>query len=485
MSILEKYELAFQVSPVPLLLVSSHGEIILANDDFSALFEYDPGELIGLNVDRLVPAAQRAQHGHLRTTYHAAPSKRSMGAGRDLFGVTKTGTIIPLELGLEPVKNGQDHMALVAAIDIRHRKVHEALMQRAIDAAASAMVMVDDHGQIVFVNKAAVKLFGYREDQLLYHPIKLLVPDEFKDAHFAHMQKFQSAPATRLMGRGRDLWARRCDGSKVPVEITLTPVDTPTGQLVMSTIVDLSERVAAQQQTNLKNAELAALNEELSHFAYSASHDLKAPLSSIAGLLSLCIEDLDSGNAEDITRNLEKAFQISRRSAMKVEGVLKIARAGRETLPRETINLDQMIKDIWQDLIGAKTDTALILSLDPGATIVTESPTLAVILENILSNAVRYIDYGKESHEISITSKSLTDGVSIAIKDNGIGISAQNLTVIFQMFKRLDERSGDGLGLALVQKQIQRLGGTIEVQSTEGLSTTFTITLPPAGVIDA
>jgi PAS domain S-box-containing protein len=477
-SLIDKFRLAFDISPVPMLLVASDGSMLLANDDFLDLFEYTIEELRGLNVEALVPASIREYHPELRSAYNQVSTKRSMGAGRDLHGVTKSGNVIPLELGLEPVTDGVEKMALVAAIDISHRKVHEDRMHRAMDAAASAMVMVDGRGTIVFVNKAASTLFGYDEEDLLGHKVEMLIPEEFRRAHPVYLGSFMNNSTERFMGLGRDLFARRSDGTRFPVEISLTPVDAPSGVLVMSTIVDLSERVAAAEAVARKSAELAALNVELSHFAYSASHDLKAPLSSITGLLNLCIEDLDEGNLDEVRENLARVIDISHRSAKKVEGVLQIARAGRDGMPKVPVLLDAIIAEIWIDLTGGKSTTKLELEFNYADPLVTELPTLKVIIENMLSNALRYGDSLKPEHVICVKSDAVEDGVKISVRDNGIGISEQNLLKVFQMFIRLDERSGDGLGLSLVQKQVERLGGEITINSTVGQGTEICFTLP-------
>lgn len=478
MSLIERYQLAFDISPVPMLLVSGAGEIILANDGFLELFEYDFDELIGLNVEVLVPETIRAYHPELRNAYHRVPTKRKMGAGRDLNGVTKSGKIVPLELGLEPVIDGSETMALVAAIDISQRKAHEERMHLAMDAAASAMVMVNDKGIIIFVNRAASDLFGYDESELMDKRIELLVPEEFRRAHPVYTGSFMSNSSTRAMGQERDLYARHKNGRRIPVEITLTPVNSPEETLVMSTIIDLSERVAAAEAVALKNAELEALNTDLSQFAYSASHDLKAPLSSITGLLSVCIEDLDEGDTEEVRENLAKAIDISQRSATKVEGILQIARTGHAAAPSEDLLLDPLINEIWFDLTAGKSKTRLSLDLAKANSARIVPTTLKVILENLLSNALRYADHEKPEHVICITSTGDEKEIRIAVSDNGVGIPEQNVEKVFQMFQRLDERSQDGLGLSLVKKQIDRLGGSIDVQSVAGEGAEFSFMLP-------
>lgn len=478
MSQIEKFRLAFEVSPIPMLLVNGAGEIALANDPLCALFEYESDELIGTRVEALVPETIRAHHPELRSAYGKTPVKRSMGTGRDLYGVTKSGQPIPLELGLEPVMNGEDVWALVVAIDIRQRKRQEERMKKALDASASAMVMINDAGRIVFLNKAALTLFDYSEKDLLGHSLDILIPEEFKRAHNVYLKSYMSDTKTRAMGQGQMLYARRRDGHSIPVEIALTPVEVNDETLVMSTIIDLTERLTAKASLEQKNEELVTLNAELSQFAYSASHDLKAPLLSISGLLDLCIEDIEDGEVEGVLNNLQDAQSISARSAQKVEAVLQIARAGRERLPKEPVHIKPMMETVWLDVSGRSKAAELKLDLQHQDPVMLERATFAVIIENLLSNAYRYRDETKASSYVMVKTEDVGGNLRITISDNGIGIPEKNQPRVFDMFKRLDNRSESGLGLALVKKQVDRLCGTVTLSSAEGEGTDFFLTIP-------
>lgn len=473
------YQFAFELSPVPMLLVAESGDILLTNALMDTLFEYDRDALIGRKVDVLVPDSIRGHHPGLRGAYFKHPVKRNMGQGRDLNGITSTGNIIPLELGLDTVEVEGEVCALVVAVDIRHRKAHEQRMNLAMDAAASAMVMVNHEGRIVFVNKAALSLFGYEESELLDSLIERLVPDEIKEAHPSYRGGFMNALKPRPMAMERPLFALHREGGKIPVEIALTPVDTPEGVMVVSTIIDLSERVRAEHAMAEKHRELGLLNEELMQFAYSASHDLKAPLSTITGLLEMCQEDLEDGNLESVHEILDKTLEIGHRSAEKIEGVLEIARVTRIPIAREAIDLEPMINDIWLDLTGGNTSGAkLILNLRHENPLELERSALGVILENLLSNAVRYVDHDKALNTVEVGSCIENSQVVMYVHDNGIGIHEEAQSAVFELFSRIDERSDHGLGLALVKKHIDRLQGTIEVASTRGVKTRFTFRLP-------
>lgn len=476
---LDKYKLAFEISPVPMLLVSSRGEILLSNPLLDDLFEYEPQELLGQNVEVLVPDRIKEHHPVLRDAYSKAPTKRQMGQGRELTGITQTGRVIPLELGLDSVTIDGEVYTLLVAIDIRQRKQHEGYMHLAMDAAASAMIMVDQQGLVIFSNNAAMALFGYEESELLNQPVERLVPQDIQRAHPVYRDSFMNSSQSRPMGKEKDLFALHREGHLIPVEIALTPVETPSGKMVMSTIIDLTERVAAERESVIKSDELARVNHELSQFAYSASHDLKAPLSSIVGLLRLCLEDLDDGNVDEVRENLERCLQVSDRSAGKIEGVLKIARAGIDEAVFEPVNLEQIIREIWLDLTGVnERGIQLLLGLKHVDPVIIEPETFKVILENLLSNAIRYGDDKKPKHCIEVKTHEDESSIRLMVLDNGVGIPHAKQHAVFDMFKRIDERSGDGLGMTLVKKQVDRLGGEITFTSTEGEGTEFTVSLP-------
>lgn len=474
-----RFRLALELSPTPMMLVAPDGAITATNAELDALFGYRAGELAGQPVDCLVPVDDRAAHPELRRAYFTLPAKRRMGAGRDLTGVASDGRQIPVEIGLDPVVIGEGTWVLASLVDIGERQANERRLRQALDAAASAMVMIDQDGIIALVNRAACELLGYEEDELVGQAIEQLVPEPARTAHHVYRSSYLVASHSRRMGGGRRLTARRKDGSEVPVEIGLTPMEMPDGRFVMSTIVDISERRAFEASLAAKCDELERLNQNLSRFAYSASHDLKAPLASISGLLACCQEDLEAGNLEELAGNLEQAFAISARSARKVEDVLKLARTSAAPGKADAVILADLVAEIWQDLTaGLENPPRLDTEFGHREPLMTEAAALKVVVENVLGNAVKYGDPAKRRHRISVTSQNGNDEVAITIADNGVGMSKADAAVVFEMFQRFDPRSGDGLGMALAQQQAQRLGGRIQLTSRKGRGTRLTLFLP-------
>lgn len=476
--VIEKYRLAFQVSPTPLLLVADDGRIVMSNPPLEELFGYDAGGLDGRRVEILLPDSVRSYHPELRDAYFTLPTRRSMGTGRDLFGKSRTGELIPIEIGLDPVLAGERKFVLVSILDISERKQNETKIRLAIDAAATAMVMADRHGKIVLTNRPACDLFGYPDEELIGQPIERLIPERFRRRHPVYRQSYSTCPEPRAMGGGRALFGVRRDGTEFPVEIGLTPIESHDELFFMSTIQDITERRKADERLRRQNAELSRLNEELTHFAYSISHDLKAPLASIDGLLRFAAEDLESGDSLDARQSLAQASRLAGRLATRIEQVLSIVRADFHDESLEPLCVEKVVREIWADVAPAERAEALSYRSDTDDTIHTVPRRFRTIVENLVSNAYKYAHADRELR-IEIRAARENGSFTIRVADNGIGIPDAEHENVFKMFTRVADHDepGSGLGLALVKKNVDKLGGTIALTSS-GAGSRFTVTLP-------
>ncbi|NIA67473.1 PAS domain S-box protein [Pelagibius litoralis] len=480
MKVREEYQIALEISPTPLMMVSRDGRIVLSNKRLNALFGYGEGELRNQLVDVLVPSEIKDFHPELREAFFEVPTNRSMGTGRDLFGARKDGEMIPVEIGLDPVEQDGEALVMVSVLDIRARKQGEAKIRQAIDAASSAMVMIDENGKIELVNELTQILFGYAPGELIGESIEKLVPERYRRKHTVYRMSYQNSRDRRSMGVGRNLFGLSKHGSEFPVEIGLNPIDGQEGGLVMATIIDISQRKQHEERIQQTNEELLRLNTELSEFAYSASHDLKAPLSSISGILQFCESDLEAGNFDEVRENLGRVRQLASRLAGRIEDMLALARTDNVDDGWQDLDLADSVAEIWQ-VLRTKMSSAIELTTAFGHTdpIRTVPARFSIVLENILSNAIKYRDQSKPNSTVHIETWDDDGVLKISVRDNGIGIPAEHHADIFKLFKRVanTDEPGSGLGLALVQKNVLRLKGEIIVQST-GDGTTFTIALP-------
>lgn len=485
MSLEEKYRLAFELSPVALLLVEPQGKIRLVNDILARLFEYASDELIGQPIECLLPSTHRKSHPSLRKTYLEYPARRQMGQGRDLQGQTRTGRLISLELGLYPIPFDGYTWTLVTVIDASARIRDEALLRATLDAAASAMVMVRSDGTIASLNRAAVDLFGYDESELLGSNVEILLPHDLREVHQIYLQSFFETGSVRSMGTGKPLYARKKSGDQFRIEAALTPVELEDEKLVLATIVDLSERLAAERALAEKQAadaharHLTSMNDDLTRYAYSASHDLKAPLSTITGVLRLCLSDLEAGDTEEVIQNINKLIGLAETSSEKVEALLRHAQIGYNDVVTTEIDLNGIAQRLWTGItLGNTLPPQLHVSIKHDAAFFSDETAIEMILENLLSNAFRFRAVRGHESWVRITTRQQREWIDVNVEDNGSGVPEGNHEAVFDMFKKLDKRSGHGIGLAIVRRQIEQLGGSIRCVANPYEGTTFEMRLP-------
>jgi signal transduction histidine kinase len=227
---------------------------------------------------------------------------------------------------------------------------------------------------------------------------------------------------------------------------------------------------------------LLRANEELAQFAYRASHDLKAPLTSSKMLTQFIVEDIENGNYANAIIDTNKIHDQMERLETLVIGILSLTSADAENSSFSDISLSAVIESIQQRLFGPENISANFIQLADDMThpLFSDEVRIMQILENLISNAWKYRDESKDSAPfVRVSASNLLNEYQVVVKDNGIGIPNDRKDEIFQMFKRFHSKvsSGSGLGLAIVKKHVDILKGTIVVDSSPR-GTSFVITLP-------
>ncbi|OZG70164.1 chemotaxis protein [Hahella sp. CCB-MM4] len=253
---LEMLRNVVEYAPNAIVLIEKSGEIVLINAQTETQFGYSREELIGQRVEMLVPQRFRSEHPNHRHGFFSNPSRRSMGAGRDLYGLRKDGIEFPIEIGLNPIRANGEYLALASIIDITERTRAEKRFRQVLEAVPNSIVQVNRGGTIMMVNSQAEKLFGYTRDELIGQPLDLLIPERFRSHHGSYLASYFNNPQTRMMGSGRELYGRRRDGSEVPVEIGLSTIESVDGLLVLASILDISLRKRAEEKEKIVLQEL-------------------------------------------------------------------------------------------------------------------------------------------------------------------------------------------------------------------------------------
>ncbi|MDT3778161.1 ATP-binding protein [Nitrospira sp. MA-1] len=347
-----------------------------------------------------------------------------------------------------------------------------------VDAFPSGMLIVDHLGKVVFANKLIETLFGYSQDELMGQSIDTLVPKRFQQEHARHRVAFLENPSTRAMGAGRDLFARRKNGSEFPVEIGLNPINTPDGFMVLSSVVDISARKQHEAELKRLNQQLANQNQELEAYNYAVSHDLRTPLRAIQNYADFLLEDLSTKVSSDQTLYLTGITTAVCEAEDLVSDLLELSLLNNKDSSPQVCHIGTIIPKIL-----------LLLNLDKDVEVHTpaEWPTvlghehlLKQIFQNLLANGVKFNHSSPKVLKINWMQER-QGFITFTVEDNGIGISESYQDKIFQVFERLHttrEYEGTGIGLAIVKKAVSRLGGEIRVKSELSKGSIFSFTVP-------
>jgi len=465
-------------------MVDDRGRIVMLNAEAERLFGYERAELIGETVDRLVPERFRSAHPSHRGAFMGAPRARSMGAGRELYGLRKDGAEVPVEIGLNPIVTADGTYVLSSIVDITERRQAEEKFRLAVEASPSGIVMVDDRGTIVLVNAETERMFGYPMGELIGKSVDVLVPARFRGQHAYHRQSFAMAPEARTMGTGRDLFGLRRDGTELPVEVGLNPIQTPQGRLVLSTIVDITARKQTERALATQAQELARSNEELEQFAYVASHDLQEPLRMISSYTELLADRYADALGDDAKRYIAYAQDGAERMRGLIDDLLAYSRVRTRGRALVATDASGALALALRNLRVAIRESSAEIEADlDGVAVLADETQLAQVFQNLIANSIKFRRDAPPRIEIG----AHRDGgvVTFAVQDNGIGVDPQYAERIFQMFERLhtrEEYEGSGIGLALCHRILDRHGGTIWIESDgrEGAQFFFTLRAAPS-----
>jgi PAS domain S-box-containing protein len=485
--------LVVDAAPIAIVVADAEGRIVLVNDQACRLFAYDEDELLGMPVESLVP--QRFRHGHpgMRAGYLAAPTTRAMGVGRDLFGLRKDGTEVPIEIGLNPIATAQGAFTLATIADITERKNAEEHLRLIVEGAPNANIVVDHAGTITLVNAQTERLFGYDRAELLGAPVDMLVPERFRGGHGALRAGYHGTATARLMGAGRDLYGLRKDGTEVPIEIGLSPIRTPKGDFVLTSVVDITERKNAEEMRRERDRALDASNLK-SQFVATMSHELRTPLNAIIAsaelLSSTTLEERQRAFVETIDESAEALLAL-------ISSILDFSKieAGKLDLEARTFELEALVEGAAGVLTheARRKDLQLHVYVDPSIPGVLrgDADRLRQILLNLLANAVKFTSSGRvDVRAVPVEMSARHAVVRFEVEDTGIGIDPDIVPKLFEPFVQGDSSSsrrfgGTGLGLSISKRLVELMHGEIGVASEPDHGSLFWFTAHFDHIVEA
>ncbi len=358
----------------------------------------------------------------------------------------------------------------------------ERRFQTMVESAPDAVVIADTQGRIVQVNSQTETIFGYSRDELLQLGVEDLIPQRFRDLHKNHRGEFHRAPRQRPMGVGLELFGRRKGGSEFPVEISLSPLQTDAGDMVSSSIRDISERKAREAELEVSRHQVA-VSEKLAALGTMVSgvgHEVRTPLTYIntnLELIKIQIEKATKGEtdpaetSETIGRLVSKSKEGVERADKIVQQLRQFASAQLKTessaLHDVVANAVELFRSVHKGQVVVKAD------LQPVSGFEVDKGQMQQVLINLLNNGAEAMD---NKGTLKVQLHETPAGAEIKVEDNGPGISKEVQSRIFDPFFTT-KTEGTGLGLSVSRRIVDAHGGTIQF-TTNPTGTTFTIILP-------
>lgn len=397
----------------------------------------------------------------------------------------RDGTVKTIQLLAEVVLDSKgDVVEMIGTCqDVTAQRMAENKFRGLLESAPDAMVIVNAERNIQLVNKQAEKLFGYTAEELINKPVEILIPKHFSEEHVLHRDGFFDNPSVKTMGgTEKELFARNKAGLEIPIQISLSPLQTEEGLLISAAIRDITIQKSAKLKIiNAKNdleklaQKLIIQNTQLADFAQITSHNLRAPVSNLNALLGF-YNDSDEEEKAILVKKFQMVTNHLTTTLNTLVEAIKV-RSDHEK-EREDIKFDDVLKSTTEILAGEIIETKAIIKTDFSKVQIINYNKIYLesIFLNLLSNTLRYRSKDRIP-EIYIESAINNSQVVLKISDNGLGINldrhGHKIFGLNQVFHRHPDAKG--IGLYMTKTQIEAMGGTIAVSSKVNEGTTFTI----------
>jgi PAS domain S-box-containing protein len=479
-------------TPDAVVLTTPGGEVACWTNGAQAVFGYTSEEAVGRQLDALiVPPALAGDGANVlqQAINYGVASYESMRQSKD-------GTLIYIDASCKVVRDadGQPEYILWSKKDVtalkvlRDAKLVEARYDGILDSMPDAIIMANAAGRIVLANHRAEQLFGYPRHALRGMVLEQLMPQRLRAAHIKHRAAFAAQPLVRAMGSGRDLYGLRSDGVEFPVEISLSPIATEEGALVMSAIRDISERKQSELALQEKNVELAKAVATKDRFLAGMSHELRTPLNAIIGFTGTMLMKLPGPINDEQGKQLRMVQSSARHLLSLINDLLDLTRieSGKVELEVAPMPCRELIDEVLSSFKPQARSKGLALEFEPTAenlTVSSDRRAVQQILMNLVHNAIKFTNNGTVLVRLARSMVGTRACATISVSDTGIGIGSEQRGHLFQAFSQLDGNAlrqfeGTGLGLHLSRKLASLLQGEILFDSEYGKGSVFTLALP-------
>ena len=486
------------------IIVAENDKITKVNRKAEEIYGYSKEELLGQSPRILTPDKYRGKHREVLNEI-----MKSGKAKKTIFeeeGMKKDGSLIPIEISFSLILE-KENMIIAVVRDITERKKAEEALKKSeekyhslIENANDAIISTNKDGIIISFNKKAEKMFGYVGDELMGVSITLLSPPRNREQQRKLFEEFKSTNNLYIIGRTMEGKGLKKDGQEFPFEGSVCVLEIDEEHIITVIIRDITERKKAEEERKRLLDELKDKNKELGQIFYIASHDLRSPLVNIQGfsreleqafkhvqsilsdseeISSQTKETLAPALKEDIPEALQYILTSISKMDSLLSGLLRLSRLGRAALNIKNLDMNKLVLDISKSFEYQVKEKGVMLKIDKLPSCLGDETQINQVFSNLIDNAFKYLDFS-QTGTIKISGRKENGHAVYHVEDNGIGIAPEHQDKVYEIFHRLNPTAtqGEGLGLTIVRRILDRHTGKIWVKSELGKGSKFIVSLP-------
>ena len=471
-----------------IVVIDRNGAIRSVNKASEQIFGYATEELVGRNVNILMPEPYAGEHDGYLANYLRTGQKKIIGIGREVAGQRKDGSVFPMDLAVGEAETNGETIFVGIIRDISERKAadlaqreSELRLRSILDTVPDAIVVIDERGTIQSFSPAAVRLFGYGEAEVAGKNVSLLMPSPYREAHDSYLERYHTTGERRIIGIGRVVVGLRKNGETFPMELAVGEFRVAQGRYFTGFVRDLTEqqRVARRLQDLQSELLHASRLSVMGQMASTMAHELNQPLTAVTNYLEAARHLLHSGAgaAERLDDLIGRALAQAERAGGVIRQLRQFVSKGETERRAESVN-NLVEESLALALVGARQSGVRVsLELDRNLPpILADAVQIQQVVLNLVRNAIEAME-GCDRRELLIGTRALRDMAEVTVADSGPGIAPELADRLFQPFVTT-KKTGMGLGLSICREIVEAHHGRLTNAPRPEGGTVFRVTLP-------
>jgi two-component system, LuxR family, sensor kinase FixL len=456
-----------------IIVISATGTLEAFNRGAERLFGYPESEVLGRNVNMLMPSPYHEEHDGYLHRYKTTRQATIIGTGREVMGRRRDGSVFPLHLSVGEMTIGGEQKFTGMLHDLSRRvqlenqlRASEGRWRAIVESAVDGIIVIDSHGRVESFNPAAERLFGYAESEVIGNNVDMLMPSPYREEHDRYLSRYMATGRAKIIGIGREVTGRRKDGTTFPLHLSVGNISIEGEAKFTGIVHDLSARILVEEQLR-EQAALAKLGE----MAAVIAHEVKNPLAGIRGAMQVIGRRLPP-DSPDAAMTHEIVKRIDSLDSMMKDMLLFARPPQPKRLPIEIASLVAVTASVVkEDTALRDVDVRIAGSAPP---VSADAEMLKMVFQNLLINGGQAMS-GKGTIHVEIRR---VDGMcQITVADSGPGILPEIRARIFTPFFTTKSR-GTGLGLPTAKRFIEAHDGRIEIDCPPQGGTVVHVALP-------